>query len=87
MIPEVMKISLCFILIYFNYYKIVTSNNCFKGLFADVWDALAVEMNFTYTPIKEYYHGSFTNGSWIGSIGRKIILLSNSTTIYIIILG
>ena len=63
------------------------SNNCFKGLFADVWDALAVEMNFTYTPIKEYYHGSFTNGSWIGSIGKRIILLSNSTTIYIIILG
>ena len=27
-----MKISLCFILIYFNYFKIVTSDNCFKGL-------------------------------------------------------
>ena len=42
---------------------------CFKGIFADVWHALAAKMNLTYTIKRAYKWGSFINGSWNGMVG------------------
>jgi ionotropic kainate glutamate receptor 2 len=46
-----------------------TSRNCFKGMFADVWNDLAEKLNFTYSIKKAYQWGSFSNGTWNGMVG------------------
>ena len=45
------------------------NQNCFKGMFADVWHSLAEKMNFTYSIKKANQWGSFINGSWNGMVG------------------
>ena len=45
------------------------TEECFKGIFADVWHALSKKMNFTYTIRIEKVYGSLINGSWKGMIG------------------
>ena len=46
-----------------------TSKNCFKGIFANVFHALADQMNFTFTIKRAYMWGSVTNGTWNGMVG------------------
>ena len=46
-----------------------TSNDCFKGIFADVWHTLSQQLNFTYTVKRAYKWGSLSNGSWDGMVG------------------
>ena len=45
-----------------------TSNACFQGMFADVWDEMSRDMNFTYLVRRTEDWGSWTNGSWSGMI-------------------
>ena len=45
------------------------NQKCFKGMFADVWHAMAEEMNLTYSIKKSNQWGSFINGSWNGMVG------------------
>ena len=44
------------------------SNACFKGMFADVWDEMSKDMNFTYSVRRVDEWGSFVNGSWNGMV-------------------
>ena len=44
------------------------SNACFKGMFADVWDEMSRDMNFTYSVRRVDEWGSFVNGSWNGMV-------------------
>ena len=46
-----------------------TSKDCFKGIFANVFHALAEQMNFTFSIKKAYMWGSVTNGTWNGMVG------------------
>ena len=46
------------------------TENCFKGMFADVWNSLSIEMNFTYTiSVTSDLFGSLVNGSFDGVVG------------------
>ena len=45
-----------------------TSKSCFKGIFANVFHALADQMNFTFTIKRAYMWGSVTNGTWNGMV-------------------
>ena len=47
------------------------SEDCIKGLFADVWIQLSRTMNFTFTIQKAEVWGSLENGSWSGLV-RKL---------------
>ena len=49
-----------------------STNDCFKGMFPDVWHALSIRMNFTYTIQRAYQWGSVVNGSWSGMIGQYL---------------
>ena len=49
-----------------------TSNNCFKGMYADLWHGLSKQMNFTYEIKKETVWGVLENGFWKGIIGEII---------------
>ena len=44
-------------------------NKCFQGMFADIWDELSKDLNFTYTVRKMKQFGSCINGNWNGMIG------------------
>ena len=46
-----------------------TSKACFKGIFANVFHALAEQMNFTFSIRRTYMWGSVTNGTWNGMVG------------------
>ena len=46
-----------------------TSKDCFKGIFANVFYALAERMNFTFSIKRTYMWGSVTNGTWNGMVG------------------
>ena len=44
------------------------SNQCFQGMFANIWDELSKDLNFTYTVHKMEKFGSCMNGNWNGMI-------------------
>ena len=46
-----------------------TREDCFKGVFADIWHALSKQMNFTYVIRRSYVWGTLIDGSWNGMIG------------------
>ena len=46
-----------------------TKKDCFKGVFADVLNALSIRMNFTYTIRSTNEWGSFLDGKWTGMVG------------------
>ena len=47
-----------------------STNNCFKGMYPDIWNELSKKMNFTYTVSREYEWGAIVNGTWSGMVGR-----------------
>ena len=46
-----------------------SSNECFQGIYADVWHALQHNMNFTFTIRRDRIYGSLVNDTWNGMIG------------------
>ena len=46
-----------------------SSNDCFQGMFADIWHELSQDMNFTYTVYNTNHTGILTNKGWNGMIG------------------
>lgn len=50
------------------------SDECYQGIFPDIWHVLQKNMNFTYTheKRKEVAWGVFVNGTWIGIVGRDL---------------
>ena len=47
-----------------------SAQNCFQGMFPDIWHALSARMNFTFTVERAYEWGSVVNGTWSGMIGK-----------------
>ena len=44
------------------------NNTCFRGMFADIWDEMSRDMNFSYSVRRVEEWGSYVNGTWNGMV-------------------